>query len=168
MFKGIDGDKLSAQDKAQREVRDAVLWVLQERLARAGEVVREMREQRMGRNVRRLESGMGAVSKVGGPGGVEVKRWDENLERGNGLEDEEVSGEMMQLLEQENREMVKGFEGMMEGVRSVMRNICSRFVADGMQKCREIFTGDFRVANAALGEPGYTGGTYKPAGHRFN
>ncbi|RPA83546.1 hypothetical protein BJ508DRAFT_413232 [Ascobolus immersus RN42] len=134
---GGDGAE-SGEEKIVREFREAVVWMLKERLERVSEVVRGMREKRVSRAVGRLESSPFAGASISqfsearestgatNPSAVTARNqtrpssWDVE---GIGLEEGEASGEMMQLFEEENREMLKGFEGMMEGVRNAERSL---------------------------------------------
>lgn len=131
-FKGLlrgetEEDEGEGAENVRREVRDAVIWVLSERLTRVNKVMMGMQEERMGRAVGRLENSGFAGGRENIPAGygegskqaaqTSTPAWMQNA--GNGLEEGEVSNEMVQQLELENREMVRGFEGMMEGVRSV-------------------------------------------------
>jgi hypothetical protein len=76
-----------------------------------------MREKRVSRAVGKLESSpLGAKTSTITAMSTKKNNPGWNVE-GIGLEEGEATGEMMQMFEEENREMLKGFEGMMEGVR---------------------------------------------------
>lgn len=173
---GEDGAE-SGEEKIVREFREAVIWMLKERLERVSEVVRGMREKRVSRAVGRLESSPFAGASIHPiapiperPPTTNTTRnggtsWN-SLTEGVGLEEGEASGEMMQMFEEENREMLKGFEGMMEGVRFEIPAFQTT-LSNTLQECRKVPNRDFRASASSILFSQRAVRAYRPTCKRF-